>query len=106
MTHRAGDALGAVIVAEVAAALEEAGDGVLGGGAGDGEVVVGGEHGRVDQGGEERVDSGLVRRTREVFLLGTASEDEGVNCRGGWGCEERNSSEKENPKKHKCLMRS
>lgn len=52
LTHRARDARGAVGHGEVAAALEEAVDDVVLGGAGDGEVVVGAVRGRVDQGGE------------------------------------------------------
>lgn len=52
LSHCSCDARGAVGHGEVAAALEEAVDDVVLGGAGDGEVVVGGVGGRVDQGGE------------------------------------------------------
>lgn len=49
LTDGASNAAGAIIGVEVAAALEEAVNCVLlGGGALDGEVIVGGEHGRVD----------------------------------------------------------
>lgn len=76
----------ALVVVEVAAALEEAVDGV-GGGGGKGEVVVVGERSRADERGEERVDGALVGRTRRVLGLGATAEDEGVDGGGRGGCE-------------------
>lgn len=73
-----GDAGGAVGHGEVAAALVEAVDGVLGAGAEDGEVVVGGVGGRVHQGGDERVEVGLVCRVGHVLLLRAPLEHERV----------------------------
>ncbi|KOM47160.1 hypothetical protein LR48_Vigan07g086400 [Vigna angularis] len=40
----------------------------------------------VDEGGEERVDSALVGRTRRVLGLGATAEDEGVDDGGRGGC--------------------
>lgn len=61
LTHRASDARGAIRHREVALALEESVNHVLWAGADDGVVVVGRVGGRVDQGGEKRVEVGLVR---------------------------------------------
>lgn len=78
--NRTRHAARALVVGEVAAALEEAVDGV--GGGGDGEVVVVGEGGGVDERGEERVDGIFVGGTRRELGLGAAGKDEGVD-RGG-----------------------
>lgn len=85
LTHRARNAARAPVVVEVAAALEEAVDGVRRARAGalvNGEVVVVGEGGRVDQGGKDRVDAVLVGGTRRVLQLRATTEDEGI---GGGG---------------------
>lgn len=86
LSDRTRHAARALVVAEVAAALEEAVDGV-GGGRGEGEVVVVGEGGGVDERGEERVDGVLVGRARRVLGLGATPEDEGVDGGGRGGCD-------------------
>lgn len=81
-----GDASGAVGGGEVAAALEEAVErGALRGGGRDGEVVVGGEHGCVDEGGKEGVDAGLVGGVRRELRGGAAPKDESVQGGGRGG---------------------
>ncbi|KAG2391433.1 uncharacterized protein HKW66_Vig0128060 [Vigna angularis] len=49
------------------------------------ELSIGCQQG-VDEGGEERVDSALVGRTRRVLGLGATAEDEGVDDGGRGGC--------------------
>jgi len=99
LSDRTRHAARALVVAEVAAALEEAVDGVVGGD-GEGEVVVVGEGGGVDERGEERVDGGLVGRTRRVLGLGATAEDEGVDGGGGGGGEVEEEEEEEKEMMH------
>ena len=103
LADSAGDAVRAVAGSEVTAALVQAVNDVALGGAGEGdfEVVEVGSGGRVNEGGEDGVDVGLVYGAGSVFELRAAGVQEVKHVRNGGIYGKRRNKEETDKEIHK-----